>query len=115
MQVWVIAAGHTAPIVRQPGQAVADDHAYIGDAAVLDLGQDVQPVLGALSAVAGPQPEDVAVSFAGDRKGPVDRPVGDLAVADLHVHGVDEDHRIHHIQGPVLPFGHALDHLVGDR
>ena len=37
------------------------------------------------------------------------------AVADLHVDGVDEDHRIDGVEGPVLPFGHALEDLVGDR
>lgn len=38
-----------------------------------------------------------------------------FAVADLDVHGVDEDHRVDRTQGPVLPFGHALDRLVGDH
>jgi hypothetical protein len=54
----------------------------------------VQPVLGALAAVTGPQPEDVAGAIDGDRQRDVDRPVGDLAVADLHVDGVQEDDRV---------------------
>ena len=51
----------------------------------------------------------------GDRQRDVDRPVGDLPVADLHVDRVDEDHRVDRVEGPVLPLGHALDDLVGDR
>ena len=49
------------------------------------------------------------------RQGHVDRPVGDLAVADLHVDGVDEDDRVDRVERPVLPFGHAVHDLVGDR
>ena len=44
----------------------------------------------------------------------VDRPVGDLPVADLHHDRVDEHHRVHPVQRPVLPLGHLLDDLVGD-
>ena len=36
--------------VGQALQPVADDHAHVGDAAVLDLGQHRQPVLGAFAA-----------------------------------------------------------------
>jgi hypothetical protein len=43
----------------------------------------MEPVLGALATVTGPQPEDVAGAIDGDRQRDVDRPVGDLAVADL--------------------------------
>jgi hypothetical protein len=28
--------------------------------------------------------------------------------------GIDEDHRIDGVERPALPFGHALQHLVGD-
>jgi hypothetical protein len=35
--------------VGQALQAVTDEHAHVGHAAVLDLRQDTQPVLGALS------------------------------------------------------------------
>ncbi len=44
----------------------------------------------------------------------VDGPVGDLAVADLDVDAVDEQHRIDRVQRPVLPLGHAVEHPVGD-
>jgi hypothetical protein len=71
-------------------------------------------VLGALAAVAGPQPENLAPAFGGDGQGHVDGPVGDGAVADLHVDGVNQDHRIDGVQRAALPFGHALEDLVGD-
>lgn len=70
--------------------------------------------LRAFPAVAGPQPQDVAFTVDGHPDRDVDRSVGDLTVADLDVDGVDEHHRIHPIEGPVLPFGHLLEHLVGD-
>src|SRR2546430_15198255 len=38
--------------------------------------------------------QNVAGALNGDRQGHVDRPVGDLPIADLHVHRVPEDHRI---------------------
>jgi len=55
------------------------------------------------------------MAVAGDRERHIDGPVGDLPVADLHVDGVDEDHRVDRVQRPVLPLEHALDDLVGDR
>ena len=58
--------------VGQALEPVADDDADILDAAVLDLGQHLQPELGALAAVAGPQPEDVALTVDGDADGHVD-------------------------------------------
>ena len=51
--------------VGQAGQPVAHDHEHVGHAPVAQLGEHVQPVLGALAAVTGPQPEDVAPSYAG--------------------------------------------------
>jgi hypothetical protein len=79
--------------VGQALESVAHDHADVCDAAVLDLGQDVQPVLGSLTAVAGPQSEDLPGALDRDRERHVDGLVGDLAVAELHMHAVDEDHR----------------------
>jgi hypothetical protein len=43
----------------------------------------VQPELGALAAVAGPQAEDVALAVDGECQRDVDGPVGDLALAQL--------------------------------
>lgn len=54
-------------------------------------------------------------ALAGEGQGHVARPVGDGAVADLHMDGVDEHHRTDRVEGAVLPFGHALEGLVGDR
>lgn len=86
-QVWVIVCGHTTLIASgKSGQAVADDHQHVADAAVTDLGQDVQPVLRTLAAdvrVSGPQSEDVAATLAGDCECGVDGPVRDLPVASL--------------------------------
>ena len=59
------------------------------------LGQHLQPELGALTAVAGPQAEDVAFPLDSDPDDDVDGFVADLPVADLDHDGVDEDHRIH--------------------
>ena len=64
--------------VGQALQPVADEHEHVVHAAVLDLGEDVQPVLGALAAVAGPQPQDLPAALDGDGQGHVDGPVGDL-------------------------------------
>ncbi len=116
---------HDAGLYDRPGpdrlhclgqafQPVADQHEHVADTAVLDLGEDVHPVLGALAAVAGPQAQDLPPALGGDGQGHVDGPVGHGAVADLHVDGVDEDHRIDGVEGAALPFGHALEDLVGD-
>ena len=85
MQVCTIVRPHRADGLGQAFEPVADEHQHVIDAAVLDLGQDLQPVLGALPAVAGPQAEDVAVAVDGDGQGHVDRPVGDLPVTHLDV------------------------------
>ncbi len=100
--------------VGQARQAVADHDAHVLGAAVLDLGQHLQPVLGALTTGADPHPQHIALTGEVDPDRDVDRPVGHLPVADLHVDRVDEDHRIDGVEGPVLPFGHAVHDLVGD-
>lgn len=67
------------------GQAlepVADRDADVLDAAVFDFGQYREPELCSFAAVPGPQPEDVAFAVDGDADSDVDRPVGDLPVAD---------------------------------
>lgn len=43
-------------------EPVADEHADIVDATVLQLGQDLQPELRALAAVTGPDSEDLAAA-----------------------------------------------------
>src|SRR5215475_8553959 len=103
--------------IRQALEPVADQHAYVPDTAVLDLRQHAEPELGAfpVAVLPGPQAEDVPLAVHGDAQGQVDGPVGDLALADLHVNGVDEDHRVHRIEGTVLPVRHAFHDPVGDR
>src|SRR6266566_3225126 len=103
--------------IRQALEAVADQHAHAGDATVLDLGQDPQPELGALpvAVLAGPQARDVALAVRGDAQGQADGAAGDLALADLHVDGAGEDHRVYRVQWPTLPFCQAVRHPAGDR
>jgi hypothetical protein len=58
-----------------------------------------------------PQAHDVAYLLDGDADHHVDGPVGDLAVAEDHVH---EQHRVHAVQRPVLPVGYLGQDRVGD-
>ena len=85
---------HRVHRLGQPLEAVAHHHQDVVDAAVLELGEDLQPVLGAFPAVSCPQAEDVPVALRRDGKGDVDGSVGDLAVSDLDVDRVDEHHRV---------------------
>ncbi len=71
--------------------------------------------LGALAAVTDPQPQDVPLPVHRDAQGDVDRPIGDTAIADLHLDRVDENDRVHRIQRPRLPGPKALQHPVGDH
>ena len=57
--------------IRQAGQAVTHDHQHIRDAAVTQLGQHMQPVLRALTAVTDPQPQDVAMALTRHRQGDI--------------------------------------------
>lgn len=101
--------------VGQTLEPVADHHAHVAGAPVADLGQHAKPELRPLTTVAGPQPEDVPTAVHRDGQGDVDGPVGDLPVPDLHMDTVNEDHRIHDVERPVLPLAQALHHPVGDR
>jgi hypothetical protein len=69
----------------------------------------MQPVLGALTAIACPQPEDVAVALAGDRQRDIDGSVGDLPVADLDVDRVDEERRSNRIRPSLSLLNRLLD------
>ena len=110
----------SSPSVRRLGPlraarcAVAADDAHIGDTTVLDLGEHRQPVLGSLAALAGPQPKDVAVTVDGDTNGHLDRPVGDLAIADLDEDRVDEHHRIDRVERTRLPVSDLAENPVSD-
>jgi hypothetical protein len=68
----------------------------------------------ALTALDGPQPEDVALTGARHTHRDVDRTIGHLTIADLDEDRVDKHHRIHRLQRPVAPLGHHTDDLVGD-
>ena len=84
MQVCTIAAGHTLDTTSgRPFQPVADQEEHILDAAVVQFRQDTHPELRALTTLAGPQAEDVALPIQGDADRRVERPVGHLPVANL--------------------------------
>ena len=100
--------------VREPFEAVAAGDQHILHAAVLQLGQHPQPDLGAFpTGRADPHPEHVAFPVDADAHCHVDRTVGDLAVADPHEDGVDQQDRVDRVQRPGLPFGHLGQHRVG--
>ena len=110
--------GGLRPHVRHDGgqafQPVADQEEHVPHAPVFHVQQHRHPELGAFPAGPRPQPQDVFAAVQGHPDRGVDRPVGDLTVADLHHDRVDEDRRVDLVQRPVLPRLHLLDHLVGD-
>ena len=69
---------------REAGEAVDADEQDVGDAAGLQIGEDVQPELRALGLLE-PQAEHVALAVEVDAQRDVARLVFDgVAVADLH-------------------------------
>ena len=94
---------HVADDLGQAFQAVADQEEHVPHAAVAQVGEHAHPELRALAAGAGPQPEDVLVAVQGDPDRGVDRPVGDLPVADLDHDRVDEHRRVDLVQRPGAP------------
>ena len=109
---------HTAlTVFRQALEPVADHHQDVPGAAVLDLRADPHPVLGPLpvAVLPGPQAQHVTLAVHGDAQREVDGPVRDLALADLHVNRVDEDHRVNRVQWTALPVRHSFHDPVGDR
>jgi hypothetical protein len=76
-------------------EAVAAHDEGVLHAAVAELGQQAHPEFGALPAGGSyPQAQHLAFTLEVDAHGHVDGPVGDLAVADLHHDGVDQQHRV---------------------
>ena len=100
---------------RQAPQPVTAHDQRIREAAVSQLGEHRRPLLGALAACgAQPQAQHVSLTSQVDADGDVHGPVGDLGAADLDHDRVDQQHRIHRVQRPVLPHRHASDDLVSD-
>ena len=95
-------------------ESVAHQEEHIPDATVFEVDQHAHPELGAFSAGAHPQAQYVLVAVHRDADGGVDRPVGDLAIADLDVDGVDEHRHVDRIQRAVGPVVHLRDNFVGD-
>ena len=58
------------------------------------------PTTLAVAVLPGPQAQHVPLAVHGDAQGQVDGPVRDLALADLHVNGVDEHDGINGIERP---------------
>src|SRR3954449_9220665 len=109
------ATEHGVHRVGKPLEAVADDEEHIAHAAVLQIGQHVHPELRRLATTgAGPQPEDVSPTVEVDADRGVERPVADLAVADLDVDSVDENRRVDRRKRPTGPGLHLLHHPIGD-
>lgn len=91
-QVWTTARGQVASMAS--GRPLRPSQTTMHTSSVprfSGLGEDLEPELGALTAGAGPQPENLPAAVHGDPDGGVDGPVGDLAVTDLDHQGVDED------------------------
>ena len=86
----------------------------VGDAAGLQIGEDVQPELRAFGLLE-PQAEHVALAVEVDAHRHVARLVFDrVPVADLHDQRVEVDDRVDALQRPVLPRLRVLEHRVGD-
>jgi hypothetical protein len=94
MQVCTIVWPDIADHLGQTLQPVADDEEHVPHAAVTQIGEHAHPELRTLAAGAGPQPEDVALAVEADPDRGVDRPVGDLPIADLDHDRIDEDRRV---------------------
>ena len=77
MQVWVTARGQVAAVAS--GSPVSPSQTVMHTSAtprVLSSVSTREPVLGALAAVTGPQPQDVALAVDGDAQDHVHGPVG---------------------------------------
>jgi hypothetical protein len=105
---------HVADHFGQSFESVADHEEHVAHAAVAQIGEHGHPELRALAAGAGPEPQDVALTVEGDADGRIERPVGDLPVADLDHDRVDEHRGVDLVQRAGGPVVHLLNHLVGD-
>jgi hypothetical protein len=81
--------------VGQAFEAVAADDEAIGDIPVAQLGEHAHPELGTLpTAGSDPHAQHVTLALQVDAHGHIDGPVGHLPFPDLHVDGVDQQHRV---------------------
>jgi hypothetical protein len=95
----------------QPVDAADQD---VGDAALLELGEDLHPELRALGLLE-PHPEHVPLTVDGDAEGEVAGPaLHRPALPDLQDERVEEEHRLDVVQGPLLPLAHVVHHRAGD-
>ena len=100
--------------LREAGEPVDADEQDVGDAAGLQIGEDVQPELRALGLLE-PQAEHVTLAVEVDAQRHVARLVSDrMPVADLHDQRVEVDDRVDALQRPVLPRLRVGEHRVGD-
>ena len=89
--------------LREAGEPVDADEQDVGDAAGLQIGENVQPELRALRLLE-PQAEHVTLAVEVDAQRDVARLVSDrMPVADLHDQRVEVDDRVDALQRPVLP------------
>ena len=100
--------------LREAGQPVDAEEQDVGDAAGLQIGQDVQPELRAFGLLE-PQAEDVTLAVEVDAQRHVARLVSDrMPVADLHDQRVEVDDRVDALKRPVLPRLRVGQDRVGD-
>ena len=99
---------------REAGQPVAAHDQRVAQAAVLQLGEDVQPELRAFG-VLQPDAQHVLDTVHIDADDQVGCLVGDhAAVADLHAQRVDVEDGVDVINGPVLPGSYLIRDHIGD-
>ena len=99
-QAWGSARPRSPPGSRSARDADEQD---VGDAAGLQIGEDVQPELRAFGLLE-PQAEHVTLAVEGDAQRHVARLVSHrMPVADLHDQRVQIDNRVDALQRPVLP------------
>ncbi len=84
MHVGTTVRGQTASTASgRPFSPSQKEHQDIFNSAILQLGEDLQSVLGALTTVTGPDPENVPGALDRDGHRHLDRRVGNLVVYRL--------------------------------
>ena len=100
--------------LREAGQPVDADEQDVGDAAGLQIAENVKPELRALRLLE-PQTEHVTLAVEVDAQRHVARLVSHrMPVADLHDQRVEVNDRVDALQRPVLPRLRVAEHRVGD-